>query len=263
MILYCNCAHKDVVPASTKGDVLSGLSAADVDLVAVPDLCELAANRDPMLENLVSQDQVKIVACYPRAVKWLLQWAGVQLDMERVELFNMRDMSAEDILAGCVGETVSAVDGVGRTAVDGCDDCGEWVPWFPVIDYDRCTNCKQCISFCPFGVYSLSADRTVVVENPRQCKDNCPACARMCPSVAIVFPKVPDSPINGAVVQDEDSARRQATEVSKQIKESGDIHSLLAQRRKKAKRKFIRREVTAPEVSGHDEVDGNMGGGES
>ena len=30
---------------------------------------------------------------------------------------------------------------------------GEWKPWFPVIDYDRCTNCMQCLSFCLFGVY--------------------------------------------------------------------------------------------------------------
>src|SRR3954471_12554488 len=22
-----------------------------------------------------------------------------------------------------------------------------WKPWFPVIDYDRCTNCMQCLSF--------------------------------------------------------------------------------------------------------------------
>ena len=29
-----------------------------------------------------------------------------------------------------------------------------WKPWFPVIDYDRCTNCMQCLSFCLFGVVS-------------------------------------------------------------------------------------------------------------
>src|SRR5690349_15887991 len=34
---------------------------------------------------------------------------------------------------------------------------GGWKPWFPVIDYDRCTNCMQCLSFCLFGVYG--ADR--------------------------------------------------------------------------------------------------------
>ncbi len=25
---------------------------------------------------------------------------------------------------------------------------GAWKPWFPVIDYDRCTNCMQCLSLC-------------------------------------------------------------------------------------------------------------------
>jgi hypothetical protein len=27
------------------------------------------------------------------------------------------------------------------------------VPGFPVIDYDKCTNCMQCLSFCLFGVW--------------------------------------------------------------------------------------------------------------
>ncbi len=31
-----------------------------------------------------------------------------------------------------------------------------WKPWFPVIDYDRCTNCMQCLSFCLFGVYGVT-----------------------------------------------------------------------------------------------------------
>src|SRR5687768_10949172 len=29
---------------------------------------------------------------------------------------------------------------------------GSWKPWFPVIDYSRCTNCMQCLSFCLFDV---------------------------------------------------------------------------------------------------------------
>ena len=27
--------------------------------------------------------------------------------------------------------------------------------WYPVIDYDRCTNCMECIDFCLFGVYGV------------------------------------------------------------------------------------------------------------
>ena len=72
-----------------------------------------------------------------------------------------------------------------------------WVPWFPVIDYDRCRNCKQCLNFCLFGVYQLSPEGKVEVQNPSGCKTNCPACARMCPQKAIIFPKYADAPING------------------------------------------------------------------
>ena len=33
---------------------------------------------------------------------------------------------------------------------------------------------------------------------PARCKLDCPACARICPANAIVFPKSPDEAINGA-----------------------------------------------------------------
>src|SRR5262245_34110763 len=38
---------------------------------------------------------------------------------------------------------------------------GDWKPWFPVIDYDRCTNCMQCLSFCLFGVYGVDAAQKI------------------------------------------------------------------------------------------------------
>ena len=37
----------------------------------------------------------------------------------------------------------------------GAEAPGAWKPWFPVIDYDRCTNCMQCLSFCLFDVYGV------------------------------------------------------------------------------------------------------------
>ncbi|MEM9380336.1 MAG: hypothetical protein AAGB93_10350, partial [Planctomycetota bacterium] len=42
---------------------------------------------------------------------------------------------------------------------------GAWTPWFPVIDYDRCTNCMQCLSFCLFDVYSVDANGRITVQN--------------------------------------------------------------------------------------------------
>jgi Pyruvate/2-oxoacid:ferredoxin oxidoreductase delta subunit len=64
---------------------------------------------------------------------------------------------------------------------------GEWKPWFPVIDYDRCTNCMQCLSFCLFGVYGVDAGKRIQVQNNDNCKTNCPACSRVCPEAAIMF----------------------------------------------------------------------------
>eukprot|EP01031_Cornospumella_fuschlensis_P053301 gene53301-65102_t len=74
---------------------------------------------------------------------------------------------------------------------------GKWKPWFPVIDYSRCTNCMQCLSFCLFDVYGVSKDNKIQVQNNDNCKTNCPACSRVCPEVAIMFPKYQAGPING------------------------------------------------------------------
>ena len=78
-ILYCHCAYAKVVPADVKAAVLNGLSRADVEFDAVPDLCEMAARGDARLRELAAGGPLQIAACYPRAVKWLFASAGAQL----------------------------------------------------------------------------------------------------------------------------------------------------------------------------------------
>jgi len=60
--------------------------------------------------------------------------------------------------------------------------------WYPVVDGSRCINCRHCLQFCLFGVYELNSAGQVEVRNPDQCKPGCPACARICPQSAIMFP---------------------------------------------------------------------------
>jgi NAD-dependent dihydropyrimidine dehydrogenase PreA subunit len=60
--------------------------------------------------------------------------------------------------------------------------------WYPVIDYSRCTNCMECIDFCLFGVYGVDHLDRIFVENQDSCKKGCPACSRVCPEHAIMFP---------------------------------------------------------------------------
>ncbi|QDT96059.1 ATP-binding protein [Gimesia aquarii] len=60
--------------------------------------------------------------------------------------------------------------------------------WYPVIDYSLCTNCMECIDFCLFGVYGVDQGGQILVEEQDSCKKGCPACSRVCPENAIIFP---------------------------------------------------------------------------
>lgn len=70
--------------------------------------------------------------------------------------------------------------------------------WYPVIDYSRCTNCLECLDFCLFGVYGVDSFERILVENQDQCKKGCPACSRVCPQQAIIFPEYKSAAIAGA-----------------------------------------------------------------
>jgi Pyruvate/2-oxoacid:ferredoxin oxidoreductase delta subunit len=72
--------------------------------------------------------------------------------------------------------------------------------WYPVIDYSRCTNCMECIDFCLFGVYGVDKLDRILVEHQDNCKRGCPACSRVCPEHAIMFPDYKTPAIAGAPV---------------------------------------------------------------
>ena len=72
--------------------------------------------------------------------------------------------------------------------------------WYPVIDFSRCTNCMECIDFCLFGVYGIDSLETIVVEQADNCRKGCPACSRVCPQNAIIFPQHKTPAIAGAPV---------------------------------------------------------------
>lgn len=99
-ILYCHCAFSRVVPEDVKGEVLAGLAESGKAFDAVPDLCELAARQDPALDRLAAgTSPVDIVACFPRAVRWLFHAAEAALPEDGVQIHNMRAESSAEILA--------------------------------------------------------------------------------------------------------------------------------------------------------------------
>lgn len=229
-ILFCHCAYSQIVPAGTKAAVLAALRAAGVDFRAAADLCELAAKRDPALRELAGDSELAVVACYPRAVKWLFAAAGAPLTDGKAEILNMRVSPPGQIVRLLLGEDADALAEAAAPADEGEGPSkGEWIPWFPVIDRDRCKDCKQCLNFCLFGVYAISSDGRVEVSNPANCKTNCPACARLCPEVAIIFPKHSSSPINGDVVRPAHASKAKA-QADIAARAGEDLHAVLRSR---------------------------------
>lgn len=229
--IYCHCAYYQIIPDSVKAAVLNAIKAAGVEFEAVPDLCRMCAKRDPRLKDWTNAESLRIFACYPRAVRWLFHAGGAPLPLQGVEFVNMRTGQVEEMVSLLRHRQIR-----GKSTDDiRLEKEGDWIPWFPVIDYDRCENCKQCLGFCLFGVYELSDGDKVEVRNPANCKTNCPACARACPNSAIIFPKYSEGPVNG------DEVRERAYE-DREVKAnltnllSGDVYNAIRKRGKGGKR---------------------------
>ena len=58
--------------------------------------------------------------------------------------------------------------------------------WYPIINYENCSECGSCFDKCTHGVYKKEENKTIVVE-PAGCIENCRGCQELCPSDAIEY----------------------------------------------------------------------------
>ena len=173
-------------------DALSGaLAEAGANVLIVPHLYYLTASH-PAAGRMAQSTGEILVASWlcPRAAYWTLRANGIQ---EQGSL-TCHDLNTFSCVEECIGELCTAAGGLGEApAGSSAPGCIEEIVgpvtkrWYPVLDYSRCASCKQCLDFCLFGVYSLEHGQ-VVASCPDHCKPGCPACARVCPEGAIIFP---------------------------------------------------------------------------
>lgn len=103
-IIYCHCAYAQVVPKAVKEEVLQRLLDSGIAFDAVADLCEMSAKRDPMLKQLGDGTEIKVAACYPRAVRWLFAAAEAPLPPEGIQVLNMRVETADHVVYALLGD---------------------------------------------------------------------------------------------------------------------------------------------------------------
>lgn len=191
-VIICHCTHRGLADPARREQLRQALHGAAHRLVDVGDLCAAACRGDAVLAAALSVPGAVLCGCHARALRALAQRLVGQ-PLPGLRVIDLRDPAATDPVAD-LGLTARPGSPVAAPADSQTSDDA----WFPLIDAERCVHCGQCHSFCLFGVYARSAAGAVDVRHPQQCKLDCPACARVCPENAIIFPKCADAAINGA-----------------------------------------------------------------
>ena len=202
-IVICACASRSFISKVQVAELVATLQQAGYNVTIEADLCETAETDPARMRELVAGNI--IMGCYTRALRALADRA----DCSAAKNINIRGRRVEQILKEL-------------NLVDAMDHDEEWQArrdaalaeinaftvkvatdaWYPILDYERCVDCGKCHDFCLFGVYSIE-DGKVKVAQPQNCKNNCPACSRVCPAEAVIFPKYERSPINGGSASEE------------------------------------------------------------
>jgi NAD-dependent dihydropyrimidine dehydrogenase PreA subunit len=201
-----------------------------IELHVVPHLYDLAADGPGVqLFRSIPGDVIVLARLYPRSAFWVLNAHRVEGRLGRTSslpdeepdematrakapggrertlwCFDLRTHDRPEpyveAIARLVGREVEGRAGEADVAAAGpfhqVDEPAQ-PRWYPVIDYDRCTNCLECLNFCLFGVYGLDEAGAIVAEEPDACRPGCPACARICPAGAIMFPDHHDPALAG------------------------------------------------------------------
>jgi NAD-dependent dihydropyrimidine dehydrogenase PreA subunit len=195
-----------------------------VDVVAVPHLVDLAPD-GPGMRHLrsIAGDMIVLSRLYPRAAFWLLAANGIDARMgpapappesqetprdtpvpasriadRTIWCLDLRDHDRVEPILEEIERIATQSTGEPAVALSGAQTPAGQVTrleeetayrWYPVIDYSRCANCLECLNFCLFGVFNLDGLGQLIVEQPDACRNGCPACSRVCPSHAIIFPQ--------------------------------------------------------------------------
>ncbi len=197
-LIYCKCGAG--IFGGEQSEQLTGtLKKYNADVYELHDLCAFSISEKDFLNELGKKYSHKyIIACYPRAIKNMMLQNDI--DLGAFEVINFREKGTEQIIEK-INNQIKLPAGnanykIKKSKLD--------VPaWFPVIDKSRCILCGQCSRFCLFGVYKFDK-KSLKVVNPLECKDNCPACGRTCPTSAVIFPRMLENSVLSGAEPDEE-----------------------------------------------------------
>jgi NAD-dependent dihydropyrimidine dehydrogenase PreA subunit len=165
---------------TTAQAIADACAGAGLPVLLTPDLYHLPED-SPLWARLavLPGTQVVVTTLHARPAEWLLRRHGIQ-----ARIVSRREYASTEAVLAAIGDFSASAS----TAPIERIESPAAPRWYPVVDRARCTGCHHCLQFCLFGVYALDAEGQVTVQQPDACKAGCPACSRICPHGAIIFP---------------------------------------------------------------------------
>src|SRR5439155_142809 len=153
-------------------DIVGGLlMEPGIDVVVIPHLYDLSPDGTGMLAlNGIMGNMIVLSWLYERGARWTLDRFGIR-GKEGLTLIKSDDDDEED-------------EDAEESSANGDDKQR-------VIDTRDLPNRR---------IYCLDKVETILVEQPDNCRKGCPACSRVCPENAIIFPQHKTPTIAGADV---------------------------------------------------------------
>ena len=201
-VLVSRHSGADAARASLEDDFARRLAESGRSVLVVPHLYHLPHGSDAWAQIAGLGAPLAVVGWVsPRSLECLVR------EYADLEPALALDLSATEDALSAIEDALGPAQGAGSVREI---ELPVATRWYPVIDRSRCTSCRHCLQFCLFGVYEMR-DRRVVAVRPDACKDGCPACARVCPQGAIIFPLSNEPAIAGmpgTIMQPDAAARR-------------------------------------------------------
>jgi len=189
--LLLRLGSRDVLAADSREQIARHAQVSPDAVIEIIDLAEQAFEKDTRaLAEVFSRDNDFVIGCSrPRAAQALIDHAAVDVSAYRITWVQLP----------CDRDALNR---------------GYGVPWFPVIDRTRCIGCGTCADYCLFSVYSVEQDlppnQKIRVAMPQYCKIGCPACSRLCPTGALIFPFCAEAELNGEIPDPPQRAKEDA-----------------------------------------------------
>lgn len=179
--------------------LVAALCARGARVLVVPHIYYLADGHEA-LARLAAREGRLVVGSWlhSRAAYWVLRTLGLA-DVPAEEGEEARRITCLDLASfdspEAGAEAMAMAGGLEPGEPTAPEEVAAAVSprWYPVVDGERCVHCGKCRDFCLFGVYTREGDR-IEPTYPDRCKDGCPACSRLCPKGAILFPHYAGDP---------------------------------------------------------------------